>query len=405
MTNYDMPVTRVLWQSEVGVSNTQILLANKDGQKPAAKSPTPCELKPSAGILLDFGTELQGSVILSTPERPNTAAPVKVRVRFGESAMEAMADLKYKNAGNDHSIRDKVIELSPSGKSIFGPSGFRFVRIDNVNPDSTIVLNNVMAVLRMQNVQALGAFRSNDERLNRIWEVGLYTVKLCMQDCLMDGIKRDRAPWLGDMAPEVCTINSAFGFNDVVTKSVDGWAFIDWPTDPNKKAVAAGMHALLVLTFESGARMMTALKDEETAKVCNDAVARMRKIVPDANGSKAVAALLSLAGLGDSKKISDDVLKAGGAKGLSTFYGLYILQALTKTGDIETALDFVGKYWGVMLDLGATTFWEDFNVEWAENAGRIDELTPPGKKDVHGETLYKNHARCELGGCIAILRC
>jgi hypothetical protein len=168
-------------------------------------------------------------------------------------------------------------------------------------------------------------------------------------------------------------------------EKIDGWAFIDWPTDPNKKAVAAGMHALLVLTFESGSRMMTALNDEETAKVCNDAVARMRQIVPDANGSKAVAALLSLAGLGDSKKISDDVLKAGGAKGLSTFYGLYILQALTKTGDIETALDFVGKYWGMMLDLGATTFWEDFNVEWAENAGRIDELTPPGKKDIHGD--------------------
>lgn len=443
LTNYDVPVKRVLWQSETGVTHGQELAAAKPSQ--------PCELKPSSAILLDFGVELHGSVTLTTPEMQTQSDPIRVRVRLGESAMEAMAELKYKNAGNDHATRDKVIELSRTGKTIFGPSGFRFVRIDNVTSNATVVLNKVHAVLRMQNLQTLGSFRCNDERLNRVWEVGAYTVKLCMQDCLMDGIKRDRAPWLGDMAPEVCTINSAFGFNDVVTHSVDGmrngtpmdkwmngipsysmwwvliqedmwlhhgdrayleeqqaylaallkkfaglvdekgqekidgWAFIDWPTDPNKKAVAAGMHALLVLTFESGSRMMSALKDEETAKVCTDAVTRMRKIVPDANGSKAVASLLSLAGLGDSKQISNDILKAGGAKGLSTFYGLFILQALTKTDDIDTALDFVSTYWGAMLDFGATTFWEDFNIEWTANAARIDELTPPGKKDIHGD--------------------
>ncbi len=38
-----------------------------------------------------------------------------------------------------------------------------------------------------------------------------------------------------------------------------------------------------------------------------------------------------------------------------------------------------------MLDLGATTFWEDFNLDWMPNAARIDELVPPGKKDIHGD--------------------
>ncbi len=62
---------------------------------------------------------------------------------------------------------------------------------------ATVVLNGVRALLQMQNVQTLGSFRCRDEGLNRIWEVGAYTVKLCMQECLMDGIKRGRAPWLG----------------------------------------------------------------------------------------------------------------------------------------------------------------------------------------------------------------
>ncbi len=32
--------------------------------------------------------------------------------------------------------------------------------------------------------------------------------------------------------------------------ALPGWAFIDWPTSPDKKAVAVGMHALLVLTVQ-----------------------------------------------------------------------------------------------------------------------------------------------------------
>lgn len=39
-----------------------------------------------------------------------------------------------------------------------------------------------------------------------------------------------------------------------------------------------------------------------------------------------------------------------------------------------------------MLDLGATTFWEDFNLEWTPNACGIDRLVPAGMKDIHGDS-------------------
>jgi hypothetical protein len=61
------------------------------------------------------------------------------------------------------------------------------------------------------------------------------------------------------------------------------------------------------------------------------------------------------------------------------------LKALAKSGDTDTALEFIRTYWGTMLDFGATTFWEDFNLEWTNNAARIDELVPAGKKDLHGD--------------------
>ena len=53
-------------------------------------------------------------------------------------------------------------------------------------------------------------------------------------------------------------------------------------------------------------------------------------------------------------------------------------------GGVETELeDF--KRTNLVVDLGATTFWEDFDVARAENAFRIDEMPVVGKKDVHGD--------------------
>jgi hypothetical protein len=79
------------------------------------------------------------------------------------------------------------------------------------------------------------------------------------------------------------------------------------------------------------------------------------------------------------------VLAVNGAGNFSTFYGYYMLQAKAKAGDYKGALANIREFWGGMLKLGATTFWEDFNLDWTTNAARIDELVSEGKKDIHGE--------------------
>ena len=406
----------------------------------------------TSGILLDFGRELHGYVELITPMTSEQGKPRRVRVRFGESVSEAMAELGgERNAQNDHAIRDQVVTLPWLGKKIIGPSGFRFVRIDVADSPLPVELSQVRAVLQIRDVPYVGSFQCDDERLNRIWQVGAYTVQLNMQEYLWDGIKRDRLVWIGDLHPEVSTINAVFGFNEVVPRSldltrdvtpvtewmngissysmwwvliheelwmhhgnreylaaqkayltallkrlaalvgpdgkerIDGMRFLDWPSSPNQQGVTAGLQALLVMSLESGARLMSALEDTETAKLCLEAANRGRTVVPEINHSKSGAALLALAGMVDPKQAADGVLKENGPKGISTFYGFYVLKALAKSGDAETALAFIRTYWGAMLDQGATTFWEDFNLDWLPNAGRIDELVPAGKKDIHGD--------------------
>ena len=125
------------------------------------------------------------------------------------------------SATNEHSLRDFTLGVPWLGNVEAGNSGFRFVRIDLVEPDAELNLKAVRAILRYRDVPYLGSFRCDDERLNRIWETGAYTVHLNMQEYLWDGVKRDRLVWLGDMHPEVMTVQSVFGGNEVVRRSLD----------------------------------------------------------------------------------------------------------------------------------------------------------------------------------------
>jgi alpha-L-rhamnosidase len=188
LSTFFVAPARIVWLSEAGVAHADSLLQPHAGQAVLNEPQPPCVLTPAAdspaGILLDFGTELQGYVELFTPMTP-TKDPVRVRVRFGESASEAMAELNGpQGAQNDHAIRDQIVTLPWLGKITVGPSGFRFVRIDAVDQRRPAQLSQVRAVLQIRDIPYVGSFKCDDERLNRIWQVGAYTVHLNMQDYL-----------------------------------------------------------------------------------------------------------------------------------------------------------------------------------------------------------------------------
>jgi hypothetical protein len=449
LTSFVIQPKRVVWTSGEGVSNSANLLKPHSGQAVLIEPISPMVIAPGAALVIDFGLEIAGSIELFTPMTKSKQMPA-VRIRFGESVAETMAEIGERGAQNDHALRDQVVKLPWLGKTTVGSSGFRFARIDNVDSKIPVELSQVRAILTIRDIPYVGSFKCSDERLNKIWETGAYTVHLNMQDYLWDGIKRDRLVWLGDMHPEVSVINCVFGYNEVVPKSLDmtrdvtpvtewmngissysmwwiliheewylhhgsldylrqqqpylaallkrlttfvdadgrekldGMRFLDWPTFENKTAVHEGLQAMMTLTMESGARLSEILGDTETSKLCTDTAKLLRKHLPKSSGRKSPAALLSIAGFRDPADVAK-VLKQDGPKDLSTFYGFYVLNALAKSGDIDTGLDFISQYWGGMLDFGGTTFWEDFDLAWTQNAGRIDEPVAAGKKDLHGD--------------------
>ena len=238
--------TRIVWQQDSDhITNCNFLLNQGDGQaywgayydyesidtglqgkkEKTVKAATYCRLSSTDGarpaILLDFGKELQGGIQIVTGAFSNKS-PIKMRVRFGESVSEAMCEIDGKNgASNDHAIRDFVVTLPWLGVLEVGNSGFRFARIDLMSDSTEVSLKEIRAISTFRDIPYKGSFRSSDERLNKIWQTGAYTVHLNMQEYLWDGIKRDRLVWLGDMHPEVMTVNTVFGYNEVVPKSLD----------------------------------------------------------------------------------------------------------------------------------------------------------------------------------------
>lgn len=160
--------------------------------------------------------------------------------------------------------------------------------------------------------------------------------------------------------------------------------FLDWPSSTNPEGVKAGVHALFVWCMNVGAKLCNMLHDSATAELCQQTEQKLRKVTPDHNQSKQAASLLALVGLLDPVVANKEVIAPDSPQGYSTFYGYYVLKARGEAGDIQGSLDSIRAYWGGMLSLGATTFWEDFDIDWLENAARIDEITPEGKIDVHG---------------------
>lgn len=428
--------TRLLWQSNVGAANAMHVLDSSDSV---------CTLGPGGALLLDFGRELHGGIRLDCPTTSN-GKPVRLRVRFGESASEAMGA-----PNQDHAIHDHEILLPWMGHTEVGCTGFRFVRLDSLESEATADLRRVEAVALYRDLPYLGSFECSDPLLNRIWETGAYTVHLCMQDHVWDGIKRDRLVWIGDMHPETLVIATVFGDVDVVAASLDyvrdrtpptewmngissyslwwilchhDWyrfhgrraylaeqrsyltaltrrltslvdeqgrehlgalRFIEWPTSRDPTAIDAGLQALMVLALEAAAFLCGALGEEAAARDAEQAAMRARRYQRDPTPSKQANALRVLAGQADPRTTNAECLARDPSRGISTFYGLYVLQARAAAGDHVGCLDLLRDYWGGMLRMGATTFWEGFETDWMEGSTPIDVLPEPGKRDIHAD--------------------
>lgn len=395
-----------------------------------------------AYVVLDFGKELCGSLRIVT--RATSSKPAMFRITLGESLTEACSNIGEKNATNDHSPRDFTVAISDMSDLTYGLSGFRFARMELLT-EEPVAIRNIFAVNMLPKFEKEGYLRTSDEDLNKIIDTAIYTLKLNFQNSyIWDGIKRDRLVWCGDLNQEIISSIYLFGDNNNITNSLSflrsetpatkwintiptysaWWVinlcdycrltgnqeyfdknkeyaeavfhhinacidddgniefvpssglafFLDWPTCGTQDAVL-GTAALMVYA----AKMYLKLEDNED---CRAIVQKLASYLDKSCEFKQTLAFQILAGR--EQEGDAEFLEKGGAAGYSTFMSYYILTANAMARG-NAMLPIIKEYFGAMLSRGATTFWEDFNMDWLEGSGRIDELPKEGEKDIHGD--------------------
>lgn len=192
--------------------------------------------------------------------------------------------------------------------------------------------------------------------------------------------------------------------NDGRARLSGGWELLDWTTgcDASQEtinSIHAGNQALLLKAFVQCVPLLDMLGETVLARSCAETIVCMKKYLPPLTSSKSNLALQTLAGLRSPMETAPLIIGDGTGNGFSTFHGGFMLEALSIADRTVDALNIARNYWGGMLALGATSFWEHFDVRWLDNAARIDELTPQGRNNIHqncGEGCFKGfrHSLC-----------
>lgn len=441
-TEYILPERVVVSE---GAHDAEILLTEHPRQAVLGEISV-CTLQNGGFILLDFGCEFQGGADIVIQSVENGAA--KLRLVFGESVSEALSTIGEKNATNDHSPRDFTVDAQFLSHMSVGNTGYRFLKLEAVGGEISLAsvqgvsrfrdleyrgsftcsderLNEIWKVgartvhLNMQEYLWDGIKR---DRLVWIGDMHPETATISMVFGETDVVKksldlvRDATPpdgfmngfasysmwWIKiqrDLYWDSGNLEYLKQQKSYLTKLLENTLshidengvcdiaeqFVEW-SNRNTPDEAAAFYAMLIVGLTAGTELLEILEGSGAlAGQCRMVVDRIRSRHYELFGNKHAAAMIGLSGLKDIKQVCDTVIKPGGAKGLSAFWGYYVLWTLAKAGETEFALDMIRKYWGAMVDLGATTFWEDFDIEWAENACRIDQLPQQGKHDAHGD--------------------
>lgn len=417
-------------------------------------------------VIFDFGKELNGGIRLLTSSISKNG---KIRLRFGESLTETCIDINEETcATNDHALRDFEVKVPQMSDQTFGQTGFRFVRIDFSGDFWNV--QHIIGAIDVDDREEVGTFKSDDQRLNDIWNIASYTLRVNLHNgVIWDGAKRDRLCWIGDAYNEIkaleCLYNEQveiknvleftikdlenifFNTNTIPTSYTLWWIiillekykhddddkylqnqvnilkplikrinsyidengsiklpfnFVDWPThcdNPQNELdymklndEEVGVKALTLIAFKKLKKELNKIYIHSLDEDLNSAISKLDNSTYEVQHFKQVAALVYLASKENGKCL--DILTKGKAKGLSTFQSYTILSALARLGKHDEALEIIKEYYGKMIDLGATTFFEDFDIDWANNAARIDEFPKENEIDFHatyGQFCYKKY--------------
>jgi alpha-L-rhamnosidase len=153
--------------------------------------------KKNEGELIDFGKETFGFL-----ELQGLKGTGEVHIYYGESPEEAL-DTKFcetldRLSLDGSSVTDEARNVTSKPEDNYTLGNNKAFRYVYITKDAGVSYADVSMLYEYKPEVRKGSFRCNDEEVNRMWEVGAYTMQLTTREFFIDGIKRDRWTWSGD---------------------------------------------------------------------------------------------------------------------------------------------------------------------------------------------------------------
>ncbi len=153
--------------------------------------------KKNDGELIDFGKETFGFIKFQ-----GLKGTGKVHIYYGESPEEAL-DTKFCETLDRLSldgswVTDEARNVTSKQEENYTLGNNKAFRYVYITKDAGVSYVDVSMLYEYKPEVRKGSFRCNDEEVNRMWEVGAYTMQLTTREFFIDGIKRDRWTWSGD---------------------------------------------------------------------------------------------------------------------------------------------------------------------------------------------------------------
>lgn len=424
-------------------------------------------------IVLDFGQEVVGF--------PN------IRIRSGGCGI---VDIGYSEAldknGRVYPTRQNILQadrlILHGGRQewqTFGRRAFRYMQLTFRDCSAPVEIDSVSLMRIGYPVEQVSSFECSDDLLNRIWQTGIYTLTIGMQDHYEDCPLREHGQYPGDV--RVQALQNYYCFFDTALVAKALWQFVQcqredglfnalWPSSTNhilpdynlvwvvmlhdyylytgdkslveqlypnmslllenwvrtqeseadlltwepnpevplhewwlfidhvpmdKRGEVAAYNAFYYLALRDAAKLAQYLNHHDDAaawhkraqsvfdafnrRLWNDEKGVYIDCFADGEQSDVVSVqtntLAVLFGLSDTERserikrflLSDEPR----VESSGPYFDFYVLQAMSRLGLEEEALDLIRSSWGEMLRRGATTWWETFDPKWAE-----DEICP-----------------------------
>lgn len=141
--------------------------------------------------MFDAGREIYGWIYIShAPE-----AELYVGESIPEAANREPADFEQ---------RLDLVRTDADTLRSAVPLAFRYISLDQAD-SAEVRIEALYTPLTLRK-----HFSCGDDELDAIWERSVYTLHLCTCHFLIDGVKRDRLPWAGDLAVSLLSMTESF---------------------------------------------------------------------------------------------------------------------------------------------------------------------------------------------------